>query len=67
MSIINSFFNDLFSRIAFAASKLVHYKKRYNITNREIQTSLRLFLPCELSKHAVSEGTKVVTKYNSSN
>ena len=32
---------------------------------REIQTAVRLVLPGELAKHAVSEGTKSVTKYNS--
>merc|ERR1711963_476864 len=33
---------------------------------REIQTAVRLLLPGELAKHAVSEGTKAVTKYTSS-
>jgi len=33
------------------------------ISAREIQTSFRLNLPGELAKHAVSEGTKAVTKY----
>lgn len=32
----------------------------------EVQTAVRLHLPGELAKHAVSEGTKAVTKYNSS-
>ncbi|ODM86766.1 Histone H2B.3 [Orchesella cincta] len=32
----------------------------------EIQTAVRLLLPGELAKHAVSEGTKAVTKYTSS-
>ena len=31
----------------------------------EIQTAVRLLLPGELAKHAVSEGTKAVTKYTS--
>jgi len=31
----------------------------------QIQTAVRLCLPGELSKHAVSEGTKAVTKYDS--
>ena len=66
MSIMNSFVNDLFSRIAVVASKLVHYKKRYTITNRETQTAVRLLLTGELFKHDVSEGTKDVTNYNSS-
>ncbi|XP_010017848.1 PREDICTED: histone H2B 1/2/3/4/6-like [Nestor notabilis] len=34
--------------------------------SREIQTAVRLLLPGELAKHAVSEGTKAVTKYTSS-
>jgi len=66
MSIMNSFVNDLFERIAAEASKLAHYNKRATITSREIQTAVRLLLPGELAKHAVSEGTKAVTKYTSS-
>merc|ERR1712071_199583 len=66
MSIMNSFVNDLLERIAAEASKLAQYNKRSTITSREIQTSVRLLLPGELAKHAVSEGTKAVTKYTSS-
>ncbi|CEF66732.1 Histone H2B family and Histone core domain and Histone-fold domain-containing protein [Strongyloides ratti] len=66
MSIMNSFVNDVFERIAAEASKLAHYNKKSTISSREIQTSVRLILPGELAKHAVSEGTKAVTKYTSS-
>ena len=66
MSIMNSFVQDIFERIAREASKLVHYNKKQTISSREIQTAVRLHLPGELSKHAVSEGTKAVTKYTSS-
>ena len=66
MSIMNSFVNDIFERIAAEASRLSHYNKRSTITSREIQTAVRLLLPGELAKHAVSEGTKAVTKYTSS-
>ena len=66
MSIMNSFVNDIFERIAGEASRLAHYNKRTTITSREIQTAVRLLLPGELAKHAVSEGTKAVTKYTSS-
>ncbi|CAG5917186.1 unnamed protein product [Menidia menidia] len=58
MSIMNSFVNDIFERIAAEASRLAHYNKRSTITSREIQTAVRLLLPGELAKHAVSEGTK---------
>uniref|UniRef100_V9LIG4 Histone H2B n=2 Tax=Callorhinchus milii TaxID=7868 RepID=V9LIG4_CALMI len=66
MSIMNSFVNDIFERIASEASRLAQYNKRSTITSREIQTAVRLLLPGELAKHAVSEGTKAVTKYTSS-
>lgn len=66
MSIMNSFVNDIFERIATESSRLAQYGKRATITSREIQTSVRLLLPGELAKHAVSEGTKAVTKYTSS-
>jgi histone H2B len=66
MSIMNSFVNDIFERIAGEASKLAAYNKRSTISSREVQTSVRLILPGELAKHAVSEGTKAVTKYQSS-
>ncbi|KAI8503873.1 hypothetical protein Bbelb_188440 [Branchiostoma belcheri] len=67
MGIMNSFVNDIFERIAAEASRLAHYNKRSTISSREIQTAVRLLLPGgELAKHAVSEGTKAVTKYTSS-
>ncbi|KAJ8249340.1 hypothetical protein GJAV_G00233740 [Gymnothorax javanicus] len=66
MIIMNSFVNDIFERIAGEASRLAHYNKRSTISSREIQTAVRLLLPGELAKHAVSEGTKAVTKYTSS-
>ena len=66
MSIMNSFVNDVFERIAAEASRLAHYNKKSTISSREVQTAVRLILPGELAKHAVSEGTKAVTKYTSS-
>ena len=66
MGIMNSFVNDIFERIATESSRLAHYNKKSTISSREIQTAIRLLLPGELAKHAVSEGTKAVTKYTSS-
>jgi len=66
MNIMNSFVNDIFEKIAQEAGRLARYNKKHTITSREIQTAVRLLLPGELAKHAVSEGTKAVTKYNSS-
>ena len=65
MSIMNSFINDIFEKIATESSRLARYNKKPTITSREIQTAVRLILPGELAKHAVSEGTKAVTKFTS--
>jgi len=65
MNIMNSFINDLFERIALESSKLVRYSKRRTLSSREIQTAVKLLLPGELAKHAISEGTKAVTKFTS--
>eukprot|EP01050_Picozoa_sp_SAG11_P024351 SAG11_NODE_5158_length_1644_cov_1.094498_2_plen_114_part_00 len=65
MSIMNSFVGDIYGRIAGEAANLVAHNKTKTLSSREIQTSVRLILPGELAKHAVSEGTKAVTKYTS--
>ena len=65
MAIMNSFINDTFERISMESSKLVRYNKKRTLSSREIQTSVKLLLPGELAKHAISEGTKAVTKFSS--
>ena len=66
MSVLNSMTNDLFERIAAEASRLAHYNKKPTITSREVETAVKLLLPGELVKHAVSEGSKAVSKYKTS-
>jgi len=56
---------DIFDKIASETQSLARYNKKPTVTSREIQTAVRLILPGELSKHAVSEGTKAVTKFTS--
>ena len=65
MSIMNSFINDLFEKIATESGRLCRYNNKATLSSREVQTAVRLLLPGELAKHAVSEGTKAVTKYSS--
>jgi histone H3/H4 len=40
MSIMNSFINDIFEKIASEASRLARYNKKPTITSREIQTAV---------------------------
>jgi histone H3/H4 len=65
MSIMNSFVTDTFDKVATQAGGLCKVNKRKTLGSREVQTALRLVLPGELAKHAVSEGTKAVTKFQS--
>ena len=65
MSILNSFIGDIFEKVATETQQLARINKKPTITSREIQTAVRLVLPGELAKHAVSEGTKAVTKFTS--
>lgn len=64
MSVMNSFLNDLFDRLAHEASTLAAMNNKATIGSREMQTAVRLVLPGELAKHAVSEGTKAYAKYS---
>ena len=66
MNIMNSFIHDTFDKLALEASKLVRFNKRRTLSSREVQTGVKLLLPGELDRHAISEGTKAVTKYTSS-
>ncbi|CAK8572978.1 unnamed protein product [Lathyrus sativus] len=65
MGIMNSFVNDIFEKLAQESSSLARYNKKHTLSSREIQAAVRLVLPGELAKHAVSEGTKAVTKFTS--
>eukprot|EP01122_Echinamoeba_exundans_P011782 TRINITY_DN4805_c0_g1_i1.p1 TRINITY_DN4805_c0_g1~~TRINITY_DN4805_c0_g1_i1.p1 ORF type:complete len:305 (+),score=75.30 TRINITY_DN4805_c0_g1_i1:43-957(+) len=66
MEIVESYVSDIFNQVAKEALLLAQSNSRTTITSREIQTAVRLCLPGELAKHAVSEGVKAVTKYNAS-
>ena len=66
MSILNSFMNDIFDKICYEAGNLCRFNKKQTLASREIQTACKLVLPGELSKHAVSEGTKALKLFKSS-
>ena len=44
ISILNSFIQDQFEKIATEAAKLARYSKKPTVTSREIQTAVRLVL-----------------------
>lgn len=60
--------NDLIVILARELSCLAHkgamHKKNVTITSRELMYATRMLFSGGISRHAVSEGTKAVTKYN---
>ena len=64
IAIVNNFVTDTFEKIATEASKLCRIHKSATMASRDVQSAIRLVLPGELAKHAVSEGTKAMTKFS---
>lgn len=62
LKIVNSFVNDIFERLATEAAHLVRVNKKSTLGSKDIQTAVRLSLPTDLAQHAMSEGTRAVSK-----
>lgn len=67
MRVIDSLTREVFEKITDEAIKVTNMIAKNTLDSRAIQTGVRLILPGELAKHAVSEGTKAVTKACASN
>ena len=63
MNEMNFIMHHLAEKISDTARDLAADNNAQTISSRHIQGAVRLVLPGELAKHAVSEGTKAVTKY----
>ncbi|XP_043314256.1 histone H2B-like [Cervus canadensis] len=63
LNIMDSFVKDMFERIAEEAGRLTRSSKRCTIMSEDIQTAVRLLLPGEMGKYAMSAATKSVIRY----
>nr|XP_004406432.2 PREDICTED: late histone H2B.L4-like [Odobenus rosmarus divergens] len=63
VSTLDSFVKDIFECIADEASHLARSTKRSTITSREIHTAMRLLLPGEVGKFAMSKASKAIIRY----
>lgn len=63
---LNCLLHHIIQRTMEVSKQFVANRHEVIVTSRDIQSSVRLILPSELSKHAVSEGVKAITKYTSS-
>ena len=66
MNEVNLIMYHIIENIVQLANTFIQHGHTQTLFAREIQSSVRLFLPGELSKHAYSEGNKALTKYNAS-
>ncbi|KAK3129384.1 hypothetical protein QOZ80_6BG0478670 [Eleusine coracana subsp. coracana] len=66
MQVLDMMMADMFERLAAEAARLAKITGRMTLTSREVQTAVRLVLPGELGKHAISEGVKAISKYTAS-
>mmetsp|Transcript_3270 Transcript_3270/g.4754 ORF Transcript_3270/g.4754 Transcript_3270/m.4754 type:complete len:135 (+) Transcript_3270:3623-4027(+) len=64
VKILDDQIHQMFEEIAKEAGKICTKEGKSTLGAREIQTAVRLVLPGELAKHAVSEGVKAVQKYD---
>ena len=63
---VNLMLHSALDKILCSSNHLIASTHGKTTSSRTIQNAVRLNLPGELAKHAVSEGTKAVTKYTSS-
>lgn len=66
MSVLNKLIIHIAVEIIKEAIDLTIKEDKKTLTSREIQTAVRLTLPGQLAKHGVSEGTKAITVFTSS-
>lgn len=60
---INGIVEDLIARLTDNGAVVARVGKKTTLAARHVQSAAKILLPCQLSKHAVSEGTKAVAKY----
>lgn len=66
MSVVDSMIKEIMGKLIAEATELASINSRATLSAREIQAAVRLCLPNAIAKHAVSEGTKAVTKFTMS-
>lgn len=66
LSQINQYLMVLLERITDVAKELSYSDEKKTLTSRDVQSAVMILLPGELAKHAVSESTKAITKFNAS-
>lgn len=61
----NALLEVLQSKLTKSSATIAKCGNKATLSSRHVQGAVKLVLPSELSKHAVSEGTKAITKFQS--
>jgi histone H2B len=66
VDVLDSMVADVFGRLATESKTLTSkVAKQTTMDSRTIQTAVKLVIPGELAKHAISEGTQAVVRFSS--
>ena len=60
MNIMNSLVFDIFEQVTNQSSQLMRYTNKRTLTDKEIETCVKLLFPVDLAQHAMKEGRKAV-------
>ena len=63
MMVMNHLMHDTFERVSVEASNLTRGAGKQTVSARSVQAAVHLLFPGDLSKHAIQEGKKAVTKF----
>jgi len=63
LRVMNSFIESVFSRVANEASSLAQSNDNKTVTTSEIQEAVKLLLPGELAKRAMSRGQEALNDF----
>lgn len=66
MSILNTFCEDMFTRISKEAAQLVKYNQTSTLGMNEVRSGAKLVVPHELADFAIADANKAMMKYNES-
>lgn len=60
----NGMIEDLLGRLVSQSAKVAVTSKKSTLSAKHVQAATKMALPFELSKHAISEGTKAVSRFS---
>ena len=64
MEVVSALVEDLEGRLAAKAVEMAKFQKKSTLAAKHVQTAVKVLLPGEIAGHAISEGTKAITRFS---